>query len=53
MIMVQLRCSLSIAFAVAASTHALAQPARSITVPETVSPQLQRIARIFDKHLGK
>jgi len=50
MIMVQLRCSLTIAFALAATSHALAQtpparevPARSIPVPETVSPQLQRI----------
>jgi monoterpene epsilon-lactone hydrolase len=46
----QLRCSLSVAFAVAAISHAMAQtpparevPARSIPVPETVSPQLQRI----------
>ena len=46
----QLRCSLTIAFAVAVSAHAFAQtpparevPARSIPVPETVSPQLQRI----------
>ena len=46
----QLRCSLSVVFIVASSAHALAQtpparevPARSIPVPETVSPQLQRI----------
>jgi monoterpene epsilon-lactone hydrolase len=46
----QLRCSLSVIFALAVSSHALAQsplarevPARSIPVPETVSPQMQRI----------
>src|SRR5262252_2910404 len=50
MIMAQLRSSLSVVLVVAASAHAMAQtpparevPARSIPVPETVSPQLQRI----------
>jgi acetyl esterase/lipase len=45
-----LRCSLSVIFAVTASSHAMAQtppardvPARSIPVPETVSPTMQRI----------
>src|SRR4051794_20473346 len=50
MLMAQLRSSLTIAFALAAMSHAMAQtpparelPARSIPVPETVSPQMQRI----------
>src|SRR5258705_4909796 len=45
-----LRCLLSVVFAVTASSHAMAQtpparelPARSIPVPGTVSPQMQRI----------
>src|ERR1700704_2417213 len=46
----QLRRSLSVVFVVTMSSHALAQspsarevPARTIPVPETVSPQMQRI----------
>src|SRR5215470_17492082 len=50
MITTHFRCSLAVACAIAAVSQAMAQtpparevPARSIPVPETVSPQLQRI----------